>query len=34
LDVVVHLDGTYTWDEARNITLYETSSGEFCRHSF
>ncbi|KAJ7334929.1 hypothetical protein DFH08DRAFT_879660 [Mycena albidolilacea] len=26
LDVVVHLDGTYTWDEARNITLYETSS--------
>lgn len=28
LDVVVHLDGTYTWDEARNITLYETSSGQ------
>ncbi|KAJ6456729.1 hypothetical protein C8R45DRAFT_844759, partial [Mycena sanguinolenta] len=26
LDVVVHLDGTYTWDEARKVTLYETSS--------
>ncbi|KAJ6500879.1 hypothetical protein C8R45DRAFT_82778 [Mycena sanguinolenta] len=26
LDVVVHLNGTYTWDQERNITLYETST--------
>ncbi|KAJ6500880.1 hypothetical protein C8R45DRAFT_82803 [Mycena sanguinolenta] len=26
LDVVVHLNGTYTWDQERNITLYESSS--------
>ncbi|KAJ7814079.1 hypothetical protein B0H13DRAFT_461894 [Mycena leptocephala] len=25
-DVVVNLNGTFTWDEARNISLYETSS--------
>ncbi|KAJ6500877.1 hypothetical protein C8R45DRAFT_979411 [Mycena sanguinolenta] len=25
-DVVVHLNGTYTWDQERNITLYETST--------
>ncbi|KAJ6567011.1 hypothetical protein B0H19DRAFT_716775 [Mycena capillaripes] len=26
LDVVVNLNGTFTWDEARNLSLYETSS--------
>ncbi|KAF7375491.1 hypothetical protein MSAN_00437100 [Mycena sanguinolenta] len=26
LDIVVHLTGTYTWDEERKITLYETST--------
>ncbi|KAJ7836302.1 hypothetical protein B0H13DRAFT_2088922 [Mycena leptocephala] len=25
-DVVVNLNGTFTWDEARNVSLYETSS--------
>jgi hypothetical protein len=27
-DVVVNLNGTFTWDEARNLSLYETSSGQ------
>ncbi|KAJ6471192.1 hypothetical protein DFH09DRAFT_480318 [Mycena vulgaris] len=26
LDVVVNLQGTFTWDEARKVALYETSS--------
>ncbi|KAJ6525223.1 hypothetical protein DFH09DRAFT_1188589 [Mycena vulgaris] len=26
LDVAVHLQGTFTWDEARKVTLYETAS--------
>ncbi|KAF7346409.1 hypothetical protein MSAN_01868800 [Mycena sanguinolenta] len=25
LDIVVHLNGTYTWDQERRITLYESS---------
>ncbi|KAJ7288197.1 hypothetical protein C8J57DRAFT_1279381 [Mycena rebaudengoi] len=26
LDVVINLQGTFTWDEARNVALYETAS--------